>query len=307
MEQQPVSQINTPENVPQQQNLPENISPKATDKPHLIIILVIVIITSLISGGSTYLLQQQKIKNLENQIVKLQEEQKAEPKTEPEEKELEEPRASEIISVDETWNKYINHNLGFSINFPKEFMSAHGSCKWIEDSYRPDSQLVPTKIFEDRNSVFITSEYSYVLTGETTETTEQGFLRSRFSGCEKVEPSLYELRYGSYPIAQSDWEIKVIEIKSEEEVIEFVKNNYGPKCIWKESPREQAGVFDIELDRGEGLSHQDCDLSYWKATIYSPEKNKLAYWKIIHECRFWKGGSEYSCTDMINSFRFEVE
>jgi hypothetical protein len=41
-----------------------------------------------------------------------------------------ETRPSDTISLDETWNRYTNCQLGFSLKVPKTMVSYNGSCKW---------------------------------------------------------------------------------------------------------------------------------------------------------------------------------
>ncbi len=96
-------------------------------------------------------------------------------------------KPSEITMLDETWFNYTNYQLGFSNNFPRTKIHYFGSCRWSEDngdhSYRPDPSHVPVQIFEDGDTVYITSEYQHELGGETRETSADGGTRIFFSEC----------------------------------------------------------------------------------------------------------------------------
>ena len=56
--------------------------------------------------------------------------------------------ASEITSLDETWNQYTSIGQGFSIKFPKVMMTFNGACVWDEErgSYQYEMGLVPVNV-----------------------------------------------------------------------------------------------------------------------------------------------------------------
>lgn len=99
---------------------------------------------------------------------------------------------SQTMTLYETWLAYINHQLGFPINFPVTMMHVLGSCRWDEadESYRPEYVCVPVRIFEDENMVYIAGEYFHELGRETRETSADGGTRRRFAQCESVDNSL---------------------------------------------------------------------------------------------------------------------
>ena len=104
--------------------------------------------------------------------------------------------------MDETWFNYTNFQLGFSIDYPRTKIHFKGSCTWNEENgdrrYRYEYALVPVKIFEDDDTVYITSEYQHELSGETKETDADGGTRTFFSECQAVSNSLELLRDPEY-------------------------------------------------------------------------------------------------------------
>jgi hypothetical protein len=217
---------------------------------------------------------------------------------------------SEITMLDETWFNYTNYQHGFSINFPRTKIHFMGSCKWNEEngdrSYRPDPSHVPVKIFEDGDTVYITSEYQHELSGETRETDADGGTRIFFSECLAVSNTLELLRDPeSY---QEMWEIVAKEVHSDEELEGFLKDRYGSSCSLGDIvASEQNGVFDVRV-RGDGkdLSETQCPLNFGTVIKYYPEGNKVIAWDTGQAYTF-PADVTNSVTydqDMVNSFRY---
>ena len=140
---------------------------------------------------------------------------------------------SEIISLDETWNQYSDFRLGFSIRFPKTMVAFFGSCTWNEEqgSYRPEMALVPVKIFEDSDAIYIAPETYYELAGERTVTTTDGGTRYFYDQCNQMANSLELLRDPGEPLRAGQlWKLVVAEIHDDGELEGFLKARYGSGC-----------------------------------------------------------------------------
>lgn len=205
-----------------------------------------------------------------------------------------------ITMLDETWFKYTNYELGFSINFPRTKTHWRGSCVWIEEdgdhSYRPRYAHVPVKIFEDGNTVYITSEYQHELSGETRETSADGGTRIFFSKCESVLNSLELLHDPEY--YQESWDIVVREIYDDQELDAFLEDRYGPGCgLGEKLMSEQDGVYDVRVA---------CQLGGGIVVKYYPEGNQVIAWNTGQAYTFSADVSNSVNRDqeMVDSFRF---
>ena len=224
-------------------------------------------------------------------------------------------KISELKPLDETWNTYINHELGFSMKVPKEIMHSYGSCRWVdsEKSYRPKEASVPVKIFEDEDNkiVYVTSEYFYVLGGETRKD-----YVSYFSECNKTFNSIELLELPKDGCEQSHyqhcWKIVTRDITDDKELEEFIKEYYGFGCsLGEKRLTRQEGVYDVGIEGdGKDLEFTECPMTYGVVLKYYPEKNKVISWRFgIQSPTFYKDynlGGEYD-TEMIKSLRIEKE
>lgn len=220
-------------------------------------------------------------------------------------------KPSEITPIDETWSRYTNYQLGFSINFPKTMVHFYGSCRWNEEngdhSYRPELTAVPVEVFEDGDTTYITSAYYYELTGETKETSADGGERAFFSECQEVTNSLELLRDPDNHY-QSKWAIVAIEVHDDGELEGFIQSRYGEGCsLGEKAPSGQEGVYDIRIQGdGKDLSESSCPLNYGTVVKYYPEQNKVIAWDTGQAATF-VGDIDYSVIydqDMIDSFQF---
>ncbi len=219
---------------------------------------------------------------------------------------------SEITTLDDTWSKYTNYQMGFSINFPRTMVHLFGSCTWNEEeeSYRPELSFVPVEIFEDDNTVYISSEYYHELTGEIKKTDAEGGTRTFFSDCTAVEnsPLLLDDPANSY---QLKWKIVAAEVHDDQEVDSFIKTRYGAGCSLGEMiSTGQEGVYDITI-QGDGLdlSQSQCPINYQTVVKYYPAGNKLIAWDTGQSFTF-AADLSYQVThdqEMIDSFVFLSE
>jgi len=218
---------------------------------------------------------------------------------------------SEIMTLDETWSTYTNHQLGFSINFPVTMMHFLGACRWDEagESYRPEYAYVPVRIFEDENMVYIAGEYFHELGGETRETSADGGTRRRFAECESVDNSLALLQNPER--FHQHWALEVQEVTGDEALDAFIKARYGAGCnLGEKVPSAQDGVYDVSvLGDGKDLEQTECPLNFSTVVKYYPDGNKVIAWDTGQAYTFAADESFSVAYDqeMIDSFRFLTE
>lgn len=223
-------------------------------------------------------------------------------------------KESELISLDDTWNKYINYRLGFSINIPKMMTHSSGSCLWVgeggDHSYRPAPKLVPVKVFEEGNMVYIVNGSYAELGGETREESAGG-IRSYFSECHEVINSLAKVK-DKENYYERGWQIIVEEAKNDEDLDRFIKKYFGPDCRLGDRIHDyQEGVYKISVDQGvknheEGEAPEEtgCFVNYAYAIKYFPEKNKVASWDLGQDFTFYQDIEHPLDTQMAESFEF---
>jgi hypothetical protein len=215
-------------------------------------------------------------------------------------------------SVDtSSWINYSNSVLGFSIKIPLE----------VPTLYRCDNKQAgntPLRVFEDNQSgaVYISQEYYY---DANWSQAEQKFI----GGCDKINYSLELLKreeatkylsgLASHPFL--GWKIIIDNPKSENEVDNFVKKNFGSNCGIISKDLQEDGNYQIKIkgrdliENGAGVMDENCYTNFVYKIIYSPEKNKLMSTILGQECTFGTDPSirsSYQCYDdtIIKSFKF---
>jgi len=194
------------------------------------------------------------------------------------------------------WVTYRNDQLGFEIKYPKVVQQPKGVCQPGPGGNNIDYGLVPVKIFEDGNIVYISTEYHYVLSSQNQ--------------CEKVNNTLFFLKniedsdYYPFPT----WRLVFKEVNSDEELDQFVKEFYGSKCsLGDKTPASQSGVYDVTTKYdGKQLGESDCFINYMAEFKYFPQKKKAIAWEIGQESVFWVNTEDNLSFDeeIIDSFRF---
>ena len=229
---------------------------------------------------------------------------------------VEERRPSETVSLDETWNRYTNYDLGFSLKVPKTMVSYNGACIWNkandDRSYRPKPASVPVKIFEDADSVTFAPEYLYELSGAMTETNDQGGSRTLFAECNQVpnSPALIQDPERPWFSAQM-WKILAAEVHNDDELDAFIRSRYGSGCSIKEKEAMgQDGVYRVRIQGdGKDLSETQCPLNYATMVEYAPAVNKVIAWDLGQAGTFLADESFMVAHDqeMVDSFRVLTE
>ncbi|MFC1662838.1 hypothetical protein ACFL04_01565 [Patescibacteria group bacterium] len=200
-------------------------------------------------------------------------------------------------SIDDTWNRYTNNDLGFYLNIPKQAWFGYAGCEWQTDSYRPTGGMLPVKTFEGDDSVIIAQESLYELSGET----EEADGTHNFSECNLVNNS-YE-RLSSDP--PQTWHFKTATVTNDSELNDFVDTNFGTGVCNVDSQTEsdlQAGVFDVAINSGGPDS--GCFLNYAFVVKYYPDGNIAVTWDLGQASSFATEDFEPLDPEMTNSFRF---
>ena len=247
-------------------------------------------------------------------ITKIETDHISEPVVEEEkqsEKETEKEETQEDVLSEAIWSKYINDELGFSIDILNKKVYGLYSCE-------PKKVIqVPVKVFEDNENgiVYISQEYYYISEYDSE-------LHKHVGECKKIIYSLKLFRNeykGLKP--HLGWAIMIKTVKNEDELDKFIKENYGSGCsaedkkFW-ETDYQQLGVYDIHI-RGERdnrettLGTTSC-VEAWTArhkVLYFPEENKVMSVILGQESTFQTNphSQPYQSYDqkMIDSFRFE--
>ena len=213
------------------------------------------------------------------------------------EEELQEGVLSEAI-----WSKYINDELGFSIDIPNKKVYGLYSCD-------PKKVIqVPVKVFEDNENgvVYISQEYYY-------NSKYDSELGRHVGECRKIieQPSGLKPHLG--------WAIVIKTVKNEDELDKFIKENYGSGCCakdkksWKTDYQKLgAYAYDIHvIGEGDTMGTTYGTTSCAKAwagrhkVLYFPEENKVMSVMLGQEPTFWNNLHQAYDPKMIDSFRFE--
>lgn len=204
------------------------------------------------------------------------------------------------------WNEYYNSQLGFSIKIPQEVFEIT-SC-------RQEKGLTPIRVLQDneRGIVYIFEDY---------------YKNDKNGQCVKIIRSLDDLRTETenmgediigervLPMPYFGWEIIINKIENNEDILRYIKHNFGSGCIVTYKRLQEDGNYDIKLEgdqkEEDGPWWGNCYLNFAYKIIYSPERNKLMSMGLGQECKFYSSdpvtSSSYQCYDeaMIQSFKFE--
>jgi hypothetical protein len=204
-----------------------------------------------------------------------------------------------------SWIEYYNSQLGFLIKIPPE---SHGVYRCS-----PRKAIsVPVKVFEDNsnNAVYIAEEYYYDAHNYGTD---------KEGECEKIIQSLESFKeVAKETEAQKPflgWKIIINKTKDEEEVLKYIKENFGSQCIIQSELLKENGNYEILLI-GEGKKAEgdpwygSCYLGFAYKIIYSPDKQKMMSVVLGQEGTFQTNPEEpstyqYYEDEMLKSFKFE--
>lgn len=186
------------------------------------------------------------------------------------------------------WQVYKNERLGFEIKYPVSYQGFDAECSFENGKYKLSYGIIPTKIFEQDNKVYIAHEYFYKVGTD---------------GCEKVSYSIDNLKDFGF------WEIIIEDnIKNDDDLDKFVKDFFYDTCtLGEKKPALQDNVFDIyTYYDGKNLGTLDCFINYMAVMKYYPGKNKAVAWDMGQEYIFSVDNTGKFTLDreMVDSFRF---
>lgn len=188
------------------------------------------------------------------------------------------PRQNTTQSLDNIWNLYTNYKLGFSIKTPKVSEYYYGFCHWDKesDNVNDGKTIIPVKVYELDDSVYIDWEYYYKLIDSSN--------MNKVSNCMKADVNLSELKDKRHT-----WQIIVQKIGDESELTNFVKGRFGTACeIGEKTETNQNGVFDVRVKTdGKDFETSQCILNYGYVLKYDTNNEKLYTWDIGQEVKFF--------------------
>jgi hypothetical protein len=140
-------------------------------------------------------------------------------------------------------------------------MATYGSCRWSEEggdhSYRPEAALVPVRVFENANTIYIAAEYYYELAGESCQ---DG--RCTYAECTKVM-NTWALLQDSENMHQQMWKLVVEKVQDDEELDVFIKSRYGMGCkLGEKKSARQQGVYEVGIEE-EREGEAECSHLHW--------------------------------------------
>ncbi len=237
----------------------------------------------------------------------------------PTEKAKPKEESPENILPEVVWTKYVSSDLGFSIDIPDK-----AYCSYM--CFDSEITQVPITIFEDiENKVAYVSEKYYYKTKRDDQSDKY------IESCEKIIYSLKLLKEKNEyrkeflidgvfrPMLRGAIIMKTV--KNDDELDEFIKENYGPGChvgdkkFWKKH-LYQEGVYDVSVrgeinDKNTTLRTTSCEVAWTTIykVLYFPKKNKIMSVILGGDCCYGTNphSQPYQCYDekMVNSFRFE--
>lgn len=248
--------------------------------------LLIIVIVGLIGLVGWYVYKQRASKLTDTPTISGSHEQP-----------VEEPK---VVSTLEN-GVYTNFELGFSVKLPPKAFVGYGSCVKEKDSYRPKIAEVPIVGLQSGNTVYIASEYSYRLSGESQGSTGG----TNFAKCTKTTNKASEVnneKIGHYIDAIP---ISVGAVEENSKIIDFFRKEFsvdnGMKVV-KITDSKDGNWQDVVLDQtcadGEDMcfGSGDIGLNQNISVRYYKDKKKLVVIQQGQSYRFFKdaaGTSNY--------------
>jgi hypothetical protein len=213
---------------------------------------------------------------------------------------------SELIQIDEKWNLYINHRLGFSIKIPANLIWSSGAqCSELNN---PEAGYLPVTVIEGEDRVYITTgtalQFPYSEQDKSLKVTPP-----RGENCEVVNVTLELLQNEDfYPIDL--WEIAIKPIAAEND-LEFFTDEYYGDCysVTEKELIEDRGIIKVEISGNEDPNvdpDATCVVRWGYLYYYSEEFSRAATWMFGQSLHFCASGPNQECYDseMVSSFKF---
>lgn len=214
-----------------------------------------------------------------------------------------------LLPLDDTWNEYVNHRLGFSMRVPRTMYHPMGDCVWRgeqgDPSYRPLMAEVPVAVFEDVDRVYLAAASYAELIQPTQEPHGAGY-HTLFAGCDHIINTLDRAR--AQEGTSNFWEIVVREAHGPADLEALVDEVYGEACqVGETREAEQPDVLWVRV-LGDGLPPEQsaCWLNYMYVFLYAPARGLAATWITGQSIHFISNPDTFDGydTEMLESFRF---
>ncbi|MFA5360154.1 MAG: hypothetical protein WC349_04325 [Patescibacteria group bacterium] len=194
------------------------------------------------------------------------------------------------------WLDYKNDEFSFTLRYPS--LSVDNQLWGNLSETLPSSEiLLPNQILSKGNNFYLHQKYSLVRDQQTgiISKTENTFIPE------------YDGSY-SYP---TPWHIVIFNVKDKNELEKIIKTKLGPGCSYKTKiSTEFKGNYRVEINGdGKDLGETLCPVNYANYIIYSPDREKVAFWSIGQECQIGLGFMFENCFDkkISDSFHFTEE
>jgi hypothetical protein len=213
---------------------------------------------------------------------------------------------SEVIPINEDWNVYKNHRLGFSIKIPANpIWSSGAQCSELN---LPEEGFLPVVVIEGEDRIYITTEIALQFPySEREESLE--VKPARGENCEIVKVTLDLLKNEDY-FPLDLWEIAIKPITSENDLELLVDEYYGD-CyfITEKIPLGDRELIKIEISGNEDLDvdpNATCVVRWAYLYYYSEVFSRAATWMFGQSLHFCASGPNNDCYDnkMLQSFEF---
>lgn len=213
---------------------------------------------------------------------------------------------SELIQINEDWNVYKNHRLGFSIKIPANpVWSAGAQCSELNI---PEPGLLPLTVIEGEDRIYITTETTLQFPFSERDKASK-VEPARGENCEVVKVTLELIQNEDY-FPLSLWEIAIKPIASENDLELFVDDYYGD-CyfVTEKNLLDDRGLIQIKISGNEDLNvdpDATCVVRWAYLYYYSEEFSRAATWMFGQSLHFCAGGPNNDCYDneMLQSFMF---
>ncbi len=188
-----------------------------------------------------------------------------------------------LSSFPETkWLSYQNNDLGLTFNYPDQVIPG---MYWT--SYDAVSQVIRPSIVLAKDNIL------YIKSGEC------------FFDSVETEYQKYKQEHGGNFGLDPSWRITVADVNNEQELSDFIKQNYGKACSYHKVATAFSDTFDIVLDGdGKSLDVSECPVNYNYYLKYSPISKKVAFWNTSQECQMGYGFEKCFDKQIAESFHF---
>lgn len=79
--------------------------------------------------------------------------------------------------------------------------------------------------------------------------------------------------------ADNGWQMYFARVKDEAELLAFIRNHYGPRCVVTETRMEAGGVLDLQINN-EGVDSPVCSVAGPYFIKYDPDAGRVATWMV---------------------------